>query len=34
MKEHYVSYEQAVALKRLGFDCKCVDFYTEDVKCD
>ena len=27
MKEHYVSYEQSVALKRLGFDWKCDHYY-------
>lgn len=31
-KEEYVSYEQAVKLKELGFDYKCYDFFTEDVK--
>lgn len=27
MKEHYVSYEQSQALKRLGFDWKCDHYY-------
>lgn len=32
MKNHYVSYEQAVKLKELGFDLECYDFYIENVK--
>lgn len=32
MKEHYVSYNQAVALKRLGFDWKCDRSYTDVIK--
>ena len=30
MKEHYVSYEQSVALKRLGFDWEVRGYYTHD----
>ena len=29
MKEHYCTYEQAVALKRMGFDWKCYQYYIK-----
>lgn len=31
-KENYCSFGQAVKLKELGFDWKCYDFFTEEVK--
>lgn len=30
MKEHYVSYEQAQALKWLGFDWECLHYYNKE----
>ena len=34
MKEHYVSYECAVALKRLGFDWDVHGYYYEDFQAN